>query len=355
MQPWLPKLSPHPLLAALAVALLSLPAWADDQNNGKPKPPDIKFETADKVELKGVFYPGSKNKPTVILVHNFKQDRQKGGWDRLIDALQKNDIAVLTFDLRGHGDSTTIADPDVFWKDNMNRSYIRGARANKDSISYKDFNPGYYPMFVNDLVAAKNYLDKQNDAGACNSSDVFVVAAGDSAAIAAMWMAYAWEQYPLIPNAFGRLVPDWTAKPMGQDIAGAVMLSAPTAWGRIRVAGPLMAPLPGRPGVAAIVPRNKLPVAFVYGAQDTKAANAANALLRRLKEGKGVPRETGKREIGRSKAVGAALLENQAAHEFVSKFIDTVMDRRGASVWTEKKPPAPLLINPGTLNQLASR
>jgi pimeloyl-ACP methyl ester carboxylesterase len=354
MHRWLPRLSPHPLPAALTLALLVQPAWADEPNSGKAKPPDIKFETADKVELKGVFYPGGKTKPTVILVHNFKQDRQKGGWDRLIDALQKNDIAVLSFDLRGHGDSTTIADTEAFWKDSMNRQYIRGARQNKDTISYKEFNPAYFPMFANDLVAAKNYLDKQNDAGACNSSDVFVIAAEDSAAIAAVWMAYAWEQYPLIPNAFGRLVPDFTAKPMGQDIAGAVMLSAPTRWGRTNVAGPLLFQAQTRRGAVAV--RNKVALAFLYGADDKKAATAANGILRQIKaRGNNMPTLTGKKEIRGTKAAGASLLEQKGAEEFISKFIDAVMDKRGASVWTEKRPPTPLLISPGTLSQLASR
>jgi hypothetical protein len=339
----------------LAVLLVARAGWADDPK-AAAKPPDIKFETADKVELKGVFYPGNKSKPCVILVHNFKQDRQKQGWDRLIDALQKNDIAVLSFDLRGHGESTNIADPDVFWRDTMNRSLISGARANKDKISYKEFRPAYYPMLANDLVAAKTYIDKQNDAGACNSSDVFVVAAEDSATIAALWMAYAWQQYPLTANPFGRLVPDTTKQPLGQDIAGAVLLSAPTRWSTMSVLKPLVYQSPAKGGARAV--RNKVPLAFVFGGNDKKAASAANLLLRDVKGPSSrhitVPTLTNVKEIKRTKAAGAGLLEQQAADEFIAKFIEAVMGK-GASVWSEKKPPTPLLISPGTLSQLAGR
>jgi len=76
----------------------------------------VKFETYDGVELHGTFYPSNKGQKavTVLLLHKINGKSAQDGWDRLAKALQKEDFAVLSFDFRGHGDSTNIAQPKVF-------------------------------------------------------------------------------------------------------------------------------------------------------------------------------------------------------------------------------------------------
>src|SRR5262249_23029334 len=151
---------------------------------------EVQFETVDKVDLRGTFYPSSKPKAAcVILLHKIGGNRQQNGWDSLAQELQK-EFAVLSLHFRGHRDSTGIS-PE-FWR-NPDNQVLKGAgRAQK--ISFKDFPPAYFPMLANDVAAAKRYLDRQNDAAACNSSNVIVIGAEDGAAIGALWIASEWQR-----------------------------------------------------------------------------------------------------------------------------------------------------------------
>ncbi len=169
-------------IAGLLFAACSALQAQDKQDK---KGEDVQFMTADKVEIRGTFYPAAKTKaPCAILLHNIGGNRRQEGWDKLAQVLSK-DFAVLTFDFRGHGDSTNV-DP-LFWKSSTNMM-IRGANKMPSKISYKDFPDAYYPMLTNDLAAAKRYLDQQNDANACNSSSIVVIGAQDAAAIGAFWI-----------------------------------------------------------------------------------------------------------------------------------------------------------------------
>jgi alpha-beta hydrolase superfamily lysophospholipase len=63
-----------------------------------------RFTTSDKVQLDATFHPVPKAKepvPAVLLVHDLGADQQQLG--ALVDKLLKKKVAVLAFDLRGHG------------------------------------------------------------------------------------------------------------------------------------------------------------------------------------------------------------------------------------------------------------
>jgi len=64
----------------------------------------VTFTTADGVTLAGTYYPaGKQGVPGVVLVHMV--GGQQSDWVVLADLLQRSGLAVLTFDLRGHGKS----------------------------------------------------------------------------------------------------------------------------------------------------------------------------------------------------------------------------------------------------------
>src|SRR5579884_1954757 len=187
------------------------------------------FTTVDQVTLKGDFYPGLKTKPTILLVPRIGGKRTEEGWQQLAKTLAAKQYAVLSFDLRGCGESTHVA--PAFWTDprwaTVNRNGIRGHQ--KRQISSKDFRPNYYPWLVNDLAAAKHYLDDQNSAGACNSGDLIVIAAESGAALSALWIAAQWQEMPYAQSPLNptMVVPIPGAKPLGSDIAAAVWLTMP--------------------------------------------------------------------------------------------------------------------------------
>ena len=56
-------------------------------------------------------------------------------------------------------------------------------------IDASRFPNKYFFQLVNDVAAAKSFLDSRNDSGELNSSDIYVVGAGEGATIGALWMA----------------------------------------------------------------------------------------------------------------------------------------------------------------------
>src|SRR5262245_6043776 len=177
--------TPVPLLCA-TVALACFGARAAAQ---VPAPVKVNFESEDKVNLRGTFYPSTQGKKanTVLLLHDTGSDRSKG-WDKLAAELQKRDFAVLAFDFRGHGESKAV--DAEFWNNAFNQRFVKGYSATKpkDTIEHKDFAKNYYSSLINDITAAKAFLDRRNDQGDCNSANLIVIGAGDGAVLGAMWI-----------------------------------------------------------------------------------------------------------------------------------------------------------------------
>src|SRR5262245_34038698 len=186
-----PRLVVALLLAALP---LLLPPSSPAQAGGKGDSKNVLFRSHDGVELQGTFWPSAGGKgskeATVLLLHSFDPkkggSRAQDGWDNLAARLQKEGYAVLSFDFRGFGNSKTVE--KSFWNNKVNSTYAkRHAAKGTDAIDHKNFNTLYYPYLVNDVAAAKAFLDERNDAGECNTSTLVVIGAGDGATLGAMW------------------------------------------------------------------------------------------------------------------------------------------------------------------------
>src|SRR5262249_27413011 len=146
-----------PLLAGLVLSMLPSLGFAEPAKAQK-----VLIETFDKVQLQGSWYPSSgeaTKSPCVILLHKIGGNREQKGWESLAQQAQEKGFAVLSFDFRGHGDSKTIK-PE-FWNFRSNVSSIKGGgNPKKESIDWKEFSPAYYPMLVNDIAAAKLYVEQ---------------------------------------------------------------------------------------------------------------------------------------------------------------------------------------------------
>src|SRR5262249_46193211 len=137
-------------------------------------------------------------------------------------------------------------------------------------ISYKDFSSAdHYYQMVNDVAAAKRYLDRKNDSGECNTSNLILIGAESGAALGALWLDWAWKNPKLKLGAFGMAQP--TRQNEGQDVACAVWLSiTPSVGGTTKANVANWIRGPGR--------EKKVPMAFLYGEKDTKAAAFAKSL-----------------------------------------------------------------------------
>lgn len=198
--------------------------------SAQEKKRDVSFLTLDGMELKGTFYPSPRGgSPVVLFIHKIGSKRTDGEWDALATTLQDKGYAVLSFDLRGHGSSTRIAKPEVFWSAPFNKVHLSRFDPKKKTLALTDFRTSYLPYLVNDIAAARQFLDNENDNGAINTSNIVVIGAEDGAALGFFWIVSEFRRNPLyLPpraNIFDLQVGPTGAETAGDDIAGAIWLS----------------------------------------------------------------------------------------------------------------------------------
>lgn len=164
-----------------------------------PKPPDptkdktIGITTSDGLSLNAYWFQGQavdKSPPDAVMMFPAPGEKVNDAWIGLAKALSEKNFSVLLFDWRGCGMNAAatagqriFADKDVFWRETYNRDLLRGSQrtiedkgldwsrlksATNNRLWYSDF------MF-NDLLAARFYLDRQNDNGKCNSGRIWIV------------------------------------------------------------------------------------------------------------------------------------------------------------------------------------
>jgi pimeloyl-ACP methyl ester carboxylesterase len=264
---------------SLALSLAAAPLRAADKGE------DVSFDTVDGVTLTGKYYKSSKGKeaPIVLLLHDFKYDKggnsHVDGWDDLAVGLQEKGCAVLSFDFRGHGNSTKV-DPKVFlsplFPHNKPGNFRTPVKMTDTSFTYKQFGRSYYPYMVNDILAARAYLDQHNDDGDFNCQKLIVIGAGEGAALGMMWLDSEWKRVSMVSDPLRPLIPPRYGKPEGGDIACAIWLTI----------SPSVAEhsLPMGSGDAnwmkTVGKTNKTPIAFIYGKKDAKAAERSLAYLK---------------------------------------------------------------------------
>lgn len=95
---------------------------------------EVSFRTDDGFTIYGTYYENTG--PAIILVHMLNRDRHT--WDKFAGELQDNGYAVLSFDSRGHGQSTRQGGSERLWID----------------FSYDDFRD-----MEMDLKAAHSFLN----------------------------------------------------------------------------------------------------------------------------------------------------------------------------------------------------
>lgn len=297
------------------------------------KSTQVKFHTKDGVQLQGTFYPSPKGRdePTVLLLHKIGGNSHQDGWDKLAETLQDKGYSVLSFDFRGHGKSTAI--DNKFWAYPWNKNLKNyNPLKPKDTISFKDFPPVYYPYLVNDVAAARMFLDDRNEAEECNSHALILIGAEDGATLGLLWMSSEWFRHPatLIEAAVAGYPP--LVRSLDPDVEGKDQLCAiwlnlyPTLGGR-RI-NPNGLKLVGR--------EKKVPMAFLYGAKDDNAERAAQTYLGVLKgpEKMALPCTTSQK-VPETRLTGSALLHPDLGMPawIADKYLPFVRDTNVPNKW----------------------
>ena len=334
-------------LAALAAGLLILGS-AQAQEKPKIVKEDVSFKTYDGVLIKGTFYPSQKggNAPVVMFLHKMLGKRTDEGWEGLAGVLQQKGYAVLAFDFRGHGASTTIDNPMTFWSMAHNQTYLRkpDSQGKKNKLEASDFRLGYLPYLVNDIVAARHDLDNRNDNGQCNTSNIIVIGAEEGATLGFFWTVtefyrdQVWIKQNLLQFGGGVL----NNSPAGDDIAGAIWLSYRKGIG-------------STPAQAVGVPnhtwgqypvinvmRDRIPMWFAAGAQDKAGVDDAKYMYDNILHAEKKKEKldlTSNLTVAGTKLRGVALLgkENLNTDDLIEKFIEKAVKRRGGNQAPKKR------------------
>jgi pimeloyl-ACP methyl ester carboxylesterase len=335
---WRVKGSVLLLTALTLVAFLARGALAQEDKKDKDKDKaepskKVKFTSFDGVELSGTFYPkipGGKDKDAcVLLLHGL--DRVKGGsshqdgWDHLAEELQKEGYAVLSFDFRGFGDSKEVS-REKFWnrsKAPQNMTLSVAGRA-PDSIEFKEFRSGYYPMLANDVAAARACLDRKNDNREVNSSNLILIGAGEGATLGSLWLATECKRKRSrgVAND-GRLDFD---DPECRDVVCAVWLSISPSLAGISV--------PVSRWLVEAGADNHIPMGFLYGADDRESKEVSKRYLEHITSAPSARKNkiefTAAAEVPNTKLRGSQLLAKSLnTEDLIKNYLDRVLERRG--------------------------
>ena len=245
---------------AVLTALCVLPAAADGQ--AKKTVPVKKIEnrvltTPDGWQIHITYFKSlvGKEAPVLLLLH------QRGGnrlvWNRFAKAMQSIGYAVVTVDMRKHGQS---------------KGFAAGSPAKKKSkkgAGPNDLRPiDYRNMVQFDLETVKAFLLSEHNQGHLNVRKLGIVAPGMSAPIAVAFTAIDWAKKPYddAPTLAART-------PRGQDVRALVLISPVENLPGFRVGRSLRAL--GNPvfDIACLV---------AYGTKDRRDKGAARRMYQKL-------------------------------------------------------------------------
>ena len=216
----------------------------------KEKKEEHRLKTRDYVELAITYYPSKAGKQAVpvVMLHDFKETRNvfNNLASNLQDPNEGESYAVITVDLRGHGESTVQQAPNGQTRD-LDASRLRPA----------DFQL----MVTQDMEAVRRFLVKKNDEGDLNLNALTLVGAGMGANVATYWAAKDWA------------TPRLATRKQGQDVKALVLASPQWSYRGL----PLLQPL-RQQGLLSDVS-----FLLVYGSQQSKAKRDANVIMKNLK------------------------------------------------------------------------
>jgi pimeloyl-ACP methyl ester carboxylesterase len=237
-------------------------------------PQDVELKTADDVTIQATYYPGPQERrcKCVLMLHDLGQNRKEANWRRLAERLNRDGYAVLAIDFRGHGGSTRVG--PAFWEQPFNRSVQPGTG---ERISYSNFLLNYPLAMVNDVQAAKAFLDEKDRAGQVDAANLVLIGARAGAVVGSFWIAAETHRYrannagPGGPGA----APGLATVPESKHIAGAIWIDFAS---RINKSSVLNAE---RTWFTAIS-QQQIPMHFLCGPASQKEATLAVSLTQQV-------------------------------------------------------------------------
>ncbi|MEX2168727.1 MAG: hypothetical protein WD851_05425 [Pirellulales bacterium] len=307
------------IVAAIAIFAVVAPARA--QSSGPEPPRKLTLTTDDGVELAVTYYPSSLGKQAVPVVMLADHQTSQSVFAPLATRLHApaegdtaanspadahQSFAVLTVDLRGHGDSLAQRLP------NGSTRQIDATNLNRQDLA---------AMVTFDMKAVRKFLVDENDTGKLNINALSLVGAELGATVAVNWAATDWAWPPL---AVGK---------QGQDVKALVLVSPAWKFRGLNVQNALQ-----QPGL-----RTGVAVLMLYGKEDKKVSADVKRIYELLE--KHHPRLASAdpdelhdlMEIGAEiKIQGTQLLKNKSAENRIIAFLETFVVEKNFP-WSKRR------------------
>jgi pimeloyl-ACP methyl ester carboxylesterase len=186
------------VIAAVLAVMNGTAAFA--QPPKKPVVEDKTLTTEDNVDIKISYFKSNSGKdaPVIVMLHG------KGGNRRqyakfAADLQAKGDFAVITVDLRGHGESTQLK---------------------KGELKKQD----YLAMATQDMDAVRDFIFAEHQKEQLNMNKLGIVATEFSASVALTYTELDWEKQPYDDNPN-----PLQATPRGHDVQALALISPDTS------------------------------------------------------------------------------------------------------------------------------
>lgn len=183
--------------------------------------------TKDNVNLHATYYKSNKGKDASIIVCLHERQGLRYVWQTkngLAEQLQKAGFAVLTVDLRGHGESRGDATATI--PANANQAGKSGKKDAKKDVKKTgksegaDLKPADYTnMVLLDMEAVKKFIFERHQAEELNMSKLGIVGLEMGASVGTAFAANDWLREPY-PDGVGA-----ARTPRGQDVRAIAMIS----------------------------------------------------------------------------------------------------------------------------------
>jgi len=307
----------------------------DDPLKKDARDKTVGISTSDGLSLNAYWYQGTaadKNPPDAVLMFPAPGTKVTDAWIGLAKALSEKNFSVLLMDWRGCGmnasdgqGSRVLADKDLFWKEPFNKQALMSSQRTiedkgLDWAKVRDRTAGNYSyktFLFNDLLAARFYLDRQNDNKKCNSARIWIVTEKDGGPVALAFIASEFARnsiYNPKPNATDT---GNQFKSAGKDFVGLTCLSYSTAGSMTGTANSIFSNSLNQLGSSGVTQRDamdhlehRLAMIMVHGKKES--ADGSKVAFQKVGLGSGGTEEALKRnykylrEIDNSKA-GATL------------------------------------------------
>jgi pimeloyl-ACP methyl ester carboxylesterase len=182
-------------LSRLVLMMAVTPALclAQGQKLEIPKPESLTLKANDGLSVSCTYFPGGvvqksekeftakpgKEVVPIILLHGFEGNRKE--FEPLALSLQRLGHAVVTVDLRGHGDSNRVILPN----------------GTERTVEPSKLRPNDFRAMEADVEAVKRFLLEKNNSGVVNLELLCLVGADLGGIVATNWIAADWSRQDL--------------------------------------------------------------------------------------------------------------------------------------------------------------